>query len=186
MIADSRRFEELLYSIYKSKIDNSELTNFDNISLMSGVAEQGRDSVMFKNGKARAVIQCKKYTTNLGKDGFGKEITKLILYSLLDDRIIPDPNDFTYYIAVAKNFTADCRAFIDNFNSQILAEPNLEEWLKSNLKMPTLQSLEKGNYKTAVRDILSKIKVKKILPQELDLELVGKPQLARLFLQFDL
>ncbi|PZO33526.1 MAG: hypothetical protein DCE86_04400 [Flavobacteriaceae bacterium] len=181
LIADSRRFEELLYSIYKSKIDNSELTNFNNISLMSGVSEQGRDSVMFKNGKACAVIQCKKYTTNLSKDEFGKEITKLILYSLLDDRIIPDPNDFTYYIAVAKDFTADCRALIDNFNSQILAEPNLEEWLKSNLQMPTLQSLKTGDYKTEFRDILSKIKVKKIVPQELDLELIGKPQLAQLF-----
>lgn len=181
LIADPRRFEELLYSIYKCKIDNSEFIHLDGISLMSGVAEQGRDVVMFHNGKARAIIQCKKYTNNLNKDEFGKEITKLVLYSLLDERIIPDIDNFTYYIAVAKDFTADCRALIDDLNNQILTEPNLEGWLKSSLKMPTLQSLEKGEYRTAVRNILSKIKVKKIVPQDLDLELAGKPQISQLF-----
>lgn len=180
-IANPRRFEELLYSIYKLKIERHELNNYSSISLMSGIAEQGRDSVLFRDGKAHGVIQCKKYTSNLSKDEFGKEITKLVLYSLLDDRIIYDPNDFTYYIAVAKDFTADCQSLIDDFNNQILNEPNLEVWLSSNLKMPTLQALTMGDYKNEVRNILSKIKVEKIVPQDLDLELINKPELQPLF-----
>lgn len=180
-ISNPRRFEELLYSIYQLKINGKEINDYDAVSLMGGVSEQGRDIVMFRNGKSHGVIQCKKYAHNLAKDEFGKEITKLVLYSLLDDRIIHDLNDFTYYIAVAKDFTADCRAFIDDFNNQILNESELNSWLSSNLKMPTLQALIVEDYKTEVLKILSKIKVKKIVPQDLDIELLTKPDLQTLF-----
>lgn len=180
-ISSPRRFEELLYSIYKLKIERREISNYDEISLMSGIAEQGRDCVLFKKGKAHAVIQCKKYTNNLNKEDFGKEITKLVMYSLLDDRIIYDRNDFTYYIAVAKDFTADCRSLIDDFNNQILEEHNLAMWISVNLKLPTLQALALKDCETEVRDILSKIKVSKIVPQDLDYELLDKPELQQLF-----
>ncbi|UII21593.1 hypothetical protein [Fulvivirga ligni] len=46
-ISNPRRFEELLYSIYQLKIEKQELNDYDDISLMSGVAEQARDVVMF-------------------------------------------------------------------------------------------------------------------------------------------
>ncbi|WP_118975919.1 AAA family ATPase [Taibaiella koreensis] len=180
-IADPRRFEELLYSIFKLKIEKQELSDYDDVSLMGGVAEQGRDCVLFRTGKAHGVIQCKKYASNLGKDEFGCEITKFVLYSLLDERLISDPKDFTYYIAVSKDFTADCRSFIDGFTNHILIEPNLDAWLSSNLQMPTLRTLAIGNYKEEVLDILSKIKVKKIVPQDLDIELKNKPDLQSLF-----
>lgn len=181
MIANPRRFEELLYSIYKLKIERNELKDYDDVSLMSGIAEQGRDVVLLRNGKSYGVIQCKKYEKNLSKAEFGREITKLVLYSLLDDRIIHDSNDFVYYIAVAKDFVADCRVLIDNFNDLILKEPDLDSWLSENLKMPTLQELKLKDYGKEARDILSKIKVKKIVPQDLDFELIEKPVLQPLF-----
>lgn len=180
-IANPRRFEELLYSIYKLKIERNELIQYDSVSLMSGVAEQGRDVVLFKNGKSHGIIQCKKYDTNLGKAELGKEITKLALYSLLDDRIIPDRNNFTYYIAVAKDFVSTCRELIDDFNNRILSENDLDSWMLENLEMPTLESLRFKDYHSEVRDILSKIVVKKIVPQEMDLELIDKPELQKLF-----
>lgn len=180
-IANPRRFEELLYSIYKSKIEEGHSNEYDGISLMSGVADQGKDIVMFREGKTRGIIQCKKYSNNLAKGEFGKEITKLILYSLLDDRIIPDRNDFTYFIAVAKDFTADCRSFIDDFTAKIQQEDDLNSWISDNLKMPSLQSLVLNDCRTDVLDILSRINVKKIVPQDLDLELKDKPGLQQLF-----
>lgn len=180
-IANPRRFEELLYSIFKLKIEYNELPHYDAVSLMGGIAEQGRDCVLFKEGKACGVIQCKKYTANLNKEEFGEEITKFVLYSLLDNRIIHDRNDFTYYIAVAKDFTADCRNLLDDFNTEIINESSLDRWLSKNLKMPTLQALAMQEYKTEVLDIFSKIKVKKIVPNDLDLELLNKPELQNLF-----
>lgn len=38
-IANTRRFEELLYSIYKLKIERNELIQYGSISLMIGVAD---------------------------------------------------------------------------------------------------------------------------------------------------
>jgi hypothetical protein len=180
-ISNPRRFEELLYTIYRSKIDAGEL-DFDDVSLMSGVGEQGRDVMLFRDGKAQGVIQCKKYDRNYGLEEFGREITKLVLYSLLDDRIIPDRNNFTYHIAVAKDFVAGCRELIDDFNTKILEHSELAEWIQYNLKTPSLQSLSQQNdCLSEVKDVFSKITVKKIVPQDLDLELAGRPELQKLF-----
>jgi len=65
-IADSRRFEELLYSIYKTKIENNSFGQFDDISLMTGIRDQGRDCVLIRNGKQHGLIQCKKYDHKAG------------------------------------------------------------------------------------------------------------------------
>ncbi len=51
-LSDSRRFEELLYSIYKCEIENNELDAFDNITLMTGVRDKGRDcALLIKKNK---------------------------------------------------------------------------------------------------------------------------------------
>lgn len=85
-LPNPRRFEELLYSICRVKIQGSGFDGFDSVSLMSGVRDKGRDCALFKNGKACGTIQCKKYASNYSKEEFGLEITKFALYSLLDER----------------------------------------------------------------------------------------------------
>lgn len=172
-IADHRRFEELLYSLYYNLINTSEIKNYDKISLMSGVQDKGRDCALFTCGKSTGIIQCKKYQNNLSKQQFGEEITKFILYSLLDPKLLSDRNDFTYYIAVSTGFVLECSDFIDNFNALICYEKDLQKWIVKNLKQPTLKILELNNVYDDVRDILSKIKVLKIMPNDLDSLLIS-------------
>jgi hypothetical protein len=172
-IANPRRFEELLYSIYKLKIEAKGFNSFDSISLMSGVRDEGRDCVFFKGGKSYGTIQCKKYERNYSKEDFGLEIVKFVLYSLLDPRLIHDKSNFTYYIAVSKDFTAECRSFIDDFNNLIHREPQLSKWIATNLQGPTLASLTITSDKVDVLEVLTKIKVLKITPQDLDIELAN-------------
>jgi hypothetical protein len=47
------------------------------------------------------------------KSAFGQEITKFILYSLLDNRLIPKASEFTYYIVVSNELESNCRDFIE-------------------------------------------------------------------------
>lgn len=179
LIASDRRFEELLYSIFKVKIHHKLINAFDSITLMTGVRDKGRDCILRRNGKSHGLIQCKKYERNYGKEDFGFEITRFVLYSLVDKRLIHDSSDFVYYIAVSKGFTADCSDFIDDFNNLVRTEEQLNKWISENLKIPSLKPLELTLSIETVRDVLSKIKVRKIQPQDIDIDL-GCPMCASL------
>lgn len=170
-IADDRRFEELIYAIHKLKIDHGNFDSFDSISLMTGVRDLGRDCVLYKGNKPYGVIQCKKYNKPYSKSELGQEITKFVLYSLIDDRLIYDSSEFTYYIATAKGLAADCIEFVNDFNNLICNEPSLNTWIGKCLERPTLSSLKLTLNIDDFRDKLSKITIKNITPQDLDLEL---------------
>lgn len=167
---DHRRFEELLYSIYRPKLNSTEFP-FDNISLMSGVRDQGRDCALRKNGTNTGVIQCKKYKSPLNKKQFAEEVTKYILYSLIDKQLLPDADNFCYYIAVSSGFSLECSNFIDDFNRLAPIDADLHKWIAKNIKNPTIASLEIQNVNPLVSEIFSKIKVQKIIPQDLDIML---------------
>ncbi|MCE7067405.1 NACHT domain-containing NTPase [Dyadobacter sp. CY326] len=177
LIASTRRFEELIYSICKAKISDifdEGFDGFDEVSLMTGVADRGRDCALFKNGKAHGLVQCKNYSKNYSKEDFGLEMTKFILYSLLERKLIYDKKDFTYYIAVSTGFTAECSEFIVDFQNNIQNEANLARWIQKNLLLPTLAPLRLQDRVEEVKDILSCIRVKRIIPQDLDADL-SKP-----------
>ncbi|WP_269235626.1 AAA family ATPase [Flavobacterium flavigenum] len=170
-IADPRRFEQLLYSIYSIRIAENSFEQFDSISLMSGVREKGRDCALFTSGKSTGVIQCKKHSSNLSITSFGEEITKFVLYSLLEPSLIADPDNFIYYIAVSTGFVSECSDFIENFHQKILQQQKeLQNWITTNLKKPTLQDLkpQQNSLVCTLLDIFSRIKVKKIGPSDLD------------------
>lgn len=167
-LADDRRFEEILYNLVGAKIKAGTFEGFDNISLMSGVREKGRDCALLRAGKNYGLIQCKKYKNNLSKQVLGEEITKFVMYSLLVPGLIADRNDFSYYIAVSTGFVLECSDFIDDFNTLIAEEKELKSWIAKNLRHPTLAPLELDNIESDIQDILTKIKLLKILPQDLD------------------
>lgn len=167
-----RRFEELLYSIYKIKI-NEQGAFYDNISLMSGVRDQGRDCSFSKNGINNALVQCKKYASPITKQQFAEEITKYVLYSLIDEKLLPDPENFCYYIAVSSGLSLECSNFIDDFNRLAPVDDNLHKWIAKNIKNPTLAALQIQNINPQVRKIFSVIKIRKIIPQDLDIILLG-------------
>ncbi len=179
MVSDHRRFEELIYSIYKIKIVRSEFLPYDTISLMNGVRDQGRDCALIKDGKNYGLIQCKKYDKSLSKDMLGKEITKFVLYSLLDPTLIHDRSQFEYYIAISGGLANECSNFIDQFKHKIATEPKLDSLIKENLNFPTLAPLKINDPTFQVIDILSAIKVKKILPADLD-SLLYEPAIAHI------
>ncbi|CAM3692798.1 AAA family ATPase [Mucilaginibacter galii] len=170
-LPNPKRFEELLYSIFDVLVENAMLARHNRISLMPGVADDGKDCVLSMNGDTNGIIQCKQYNNNLSKDEFGKEVTKFALYSLINPALITDPNNFTYYIAVAKNFVKDCSDFIDDFNRLIQEEDEITKWISFNLnkyaKLTTLK-IREAELPSEVIAVLQGITIKKLNHQDLD------------------
>lgn len=185
MVADDRRFEELVYSIYRARIDAGTLLNYDDIGLMSGVRDEGRDCVLYKSGKIVGLIQCKQIDKSLTPELVGKEITKFALYSILHPELIYDRSKFEYIISVSKGFTNDCHKFIDDFSAGISEEPRLSRWITEHLKQPALLPLQSTIKHEEVLDILIKIKITKVQPPDLDRYLMepGVKHIISLFFQ---
>ena len=176
-VSSDRRFEELIYSIYKKKIENEEAFagQHDQIKLMQGVGESGRDCVMYKSGSINAAIQCKKYNSRISRPECAKEIIKFVLFTMLDPSLLPDVNNFTYYFVASADFTEPASTLLDDFGKNILAEKDLQEWTETIIKKYTsFTGLDFSIIETELKNKLSALKIVRIVPRDLDIEL-NKP-----------
>ncbi|MBS1586027.1 MAG: ATP-binding protein [Bacteroidetes bacterium] len=170
---DSRLFEYLVYELYKSEIENPEGSmhgKFDNIWLMEGVKEGGRDCSLFFNGKAYGVIQCKHSSVDnrIDKTAVAREILKFILHAINEPELIHDVNEFAYYFVVSADFTGKSRELLSDFNVKIFKEAKLEAWVKNIISSNKgLSHLVYENIETNLRDILLKIKLVSVAGHDL-------------------
>lgn len=96
---NDRRFEELLYSIGKLRLEKDWKGKYDEINLLQGVRERGRDCSLHLDGKSLGLIQCKHSIDSgirISRPECAREIIKFVLHYLLDKRLIHDPKKFTY------------------------------------------------------------------------------------------
>ncbi len=183
-LADHRRFEELVYSIFVEKIGHNKFHHFDKISLMSGVQDKGRDCTLYTSSRFTGLIQCKKYKNSLSKDQFGKELIKFLLCSLIYDELKFDPTNFSYFIAASGGYANSCIDFINSYKLEIHQEKNLDSWIKPNLLENRFSEISFKNAKEYVIKILQNISIKEIAPQDLDSYLIRDHQdLISLFFQ---
>ncbi|TKC59178.1 hypothetical protein FBD94_16740 [Pedobacter hiemivivus] len=161
-------FEALVYAIYSTEIGNGAFKKFDNISLLKGGRDKGRDCILTRNGKNYGLIQCKRYDRSLKINDVGIEVTKFAMYSLLHPELIHDPEDFTYFIAVTSNFEHRCSEFINDFNNLAIDETQLNSWIGKLLERPELKQLWLDPPLLKIKILFTKIKVVKILPENMD------------------
>ena len=167
-----RRFEEFTNDIYKQDINAGEFGNqFDDITLLNGTHEQGRDCVLHKNGHNVGVVQCKLLSISLTKPTSVKEIIKFCLYSILHPEFIHDRSTFEYHFVCPNGFNNTTILFLKDFKNQVLKEVKLDEWIKDVIKKnSSLQLINLDNSKEQLYDILSSITVKPIIGNDLDLK----------------
>lgn len=173
-IASDRRFEELVYSVYKKKIGNNAAyaAKHDTIKLMQGVGESGRDCVLYKTGTANGAIQCKKYNNRINKPECAKEIIKFVLFSMQDQTLLPNINDFTYYFVASADFSGPASTLLDDFGKNIVAETELQKWTEEVIKeYKAFTGLTYSVIETALKQTLGSLKVARIIPRDLDIEL---------------
>lgn len=182
-----REFEILLYQIYKHKIEKNEndiQLKFDSVDLMEGVGEKGRDCALMKGMKNAGIIQCKKVNTNISKPQFVKEVLKFILFSIKEKNLISDANNFTYYFAVSTGLAGTTKELIRSFNENILLEKDLENWTEEVIaEYKQFSTLSYSSIKDELNDFLRKIKVERILPQDIELWLSTMPQVKDYFFE---
>ncbi len=173
-VSSDRRFEELIYTIYKKKSENDTIyaAKHDAIKLMQGVGESGRDCVLYKNSIANGTIQCKKYNARISRPECATEIIKFVLFSMLDKTLLPNLNDFTYYFVASADFSGPASTLLDDFAKNILAETDLQKWTEEVIKQyKAFTGLVYTNIETALKKTLGSLKVERIIPRDLDIEL---------------
>lgn len=169
---DDRLFEILTYYIFKEEIRNIKIYSerHNRITLMPGVGEKGRDCTLQLNEKYTGVIQCKRYGEKLDKSNVAKEIIKFTIHYLVDNSIITDINNFTYYYVVSSDFTGPAITLLDNFNTTIENEVDLDTWTAEVLsKYKKFEGLKLGTIKPQLLDVLKNLKIEKITGTDLNL-----------------
>jgi uridine kinase len=177
-LPDHRRFEELVYLLYRQEINGGSWKNkFEGISLLQGVRERGRDCVLYNNGKIAGVIQCKHSvhsSERATRPDCVKEILKFVLHAIIDKSLIPDPKSFTYFFAISHGFAEPALALLDNFSAEIQKENELGRLISNIISANAgLSSLAGTDTTIELLSVLTTIKVEKILPQDLDDLLMG-------------
>jgi hypothetical protein len=170
---DDRRFEELLYSIYKLRIEKDWKDKYDEINLLQGVRERGRDCSLHLDGKSLGLIQCKhskNSSERISRPECAREIIKFVLHYLLDKRLIHDPNNFTYWFAVSFGFNEKAKDLLDDFNNEILKEAELKDWTETVINAnEELKCLKYSDIEPNLKTVLASITIKKIIPQDIDM-----------------
>jgi hypothetical protein len=162
-----RRFEQLVWSVVDLKIKGSGFDKFAMATLMPGVGDQGRDVTLYREGVLKGIIQCKKYASSINPTIFGRDLVKYILYSLGDASLIPDADDFAYYLATSTGFTTDCLDLIDQ---KLFVKDDIDKWIAYNLKKYKNLEILRGSIglEQKVWNICQKVTLRKITPLHLD------------------
>lgn len=173
LLLDDRRFEEFVRDLYFQDIQAKVFDDqFDNVQLLSGNKEQGRDCVLYKNGNSAGVIQCKRYDRALTKPESAKEIIKFCLYSVKYADFIFDINTFEYHFVASSGFNNQAMPLLNNFPEKITQETELSSWIDKVIhEYKTLDEIDPYTIKQKLYDILFNIKIIPIDGTELDRKL---------------
>lgn len=179
-----RDFERLIYCLYKKQISDNNMENYeyDNIQLMQGVGERGRDCVLLKNGQAVGLIQCKRYKNNIDRSEVGKEILKFILHYTQDKNLVANLDCFVYIIAVSYGFSEKSLDLINSLTNNTYDPKEIEDWARSVIvKTEGLKLVSFDNIKDDLYDALNRVKFEKIIPDNLNLMIEKYAEIKSMF-----
>lgn len=185
---DHRQFEVLVYGLYKSEVDARLLRNVDQVQLLQGVRDKGRDCALFGQGASVGLVQC-KHSENKQKISWAtcaQEIMKFLIYACKEKNLVGVNAEFQYLFACSSGFKDEASTAFPRFKDALLEDNRFDKWFKKILKTnKQLKGLTPEEAKPEFLRLLSIIKVQPILPQDLDL-LLSKPQnenIVRLFFE---
>ncbi|MWC29767.1 HD domain-containing protein [Paenibacillus sp. MMS18-CY102] len=179
-----RDFERLAFCLYQAELQKRPTGAYDEIQLMQGVGERGRDCLLLRGGKTVGLIQCKRYKTNIDVSEIGREIVKFVLHSLLDPALLPDVNDFSYKIAVSYGFSENALNLINSLTKQSYDKDTIKIWAAEAIaKNKGLSSIVWDDVKNSVFDALDKISFETIYPDTLNPLIETNPEIKSMFFE---
>jgi len=179
-----RDFERLAYCLYKKEIEGNENIDYDEVQLMQGVGERGRDCILLKNGATVGVIQCKRHKTNLDRGQVGKEIVKLLLHYSQDTNLIDNLNGFEYTMVVAYGFSEKALDLINSINANNYDKDEIESWaIEVIKKTESLKTVAFDSIKDIVFDALNEMKFIKSTPDNINLLIEKYSEIKSIFFE---
>ncbi|MGE6992677.1 hypothetical protein [Stutzerimonas zhaodongensis] len=180
-----REFELLTYLLIQEEIASAEHFGITNISLMQGVAERGRDCVLYNQGVICGLVQCKKFSARLSKPLVMKEIIKFVLFSRIDQSLLPAPEAFEYKLYVSNDLTEPAIKLVNSYSFEIINETEGET--VDNYITEVISEYESfAGFKQEppldeVKEILRKIKVTYSNATDLSARIYKRDRLLTLF-----
>ncbi|ROL94870.1 hypothetical protein BK636_01295 [Pseudomonas chlororaphis] len=117
-----RDFENLIYCLMRAETESIPSADFDDVALMQGVGEKGRDCVLYQNGRIVGAVQCKNLKVRMTRPAVIKELIKFLLFALLDNQIMPNPKGFKYHLYVPGGLTGPAISLVSGFAEEIERE----------------------------------------------------------------
>lgn len=180
-----REFELIVYYLYKSKI-SKEVLNFDEILLMKGTKDLGRDCMLLKDGKNYGVIQCKRYSEPINKPDFVREIIKFLIHSLNIKDLIYDTSDFKYYYVALKGINDKAIGLYQDFNNKIGDEEKIEDWILEVIEEnKSFKDLKLQDVKKSLLNLLKRIKIELVTEHDLTLDLKLENEILSTFFEVE-
>lgn len=156
-----RQFETLLWDIFRAELISEPSGSYDEVWLMQGVAERGRDCALLLKGTHVGVIQCKKYTAAITRPDVGRELLKFLLHSIKDPQLMPEPKGFVYYIAIAYQLNDRAKEFVRTISSRAAWEADIANWTSELVaEYSSLQGLIFSDIEARLFEVLTLIEVR--------------------------
>ncbi len=181
---NDREFEVLSYYLFKkNKVGMNK--EYDNIDLMQGVGEKGRDCILYKNGEVAGIIQCKHTEKNsrMDKTAAFKEIIKFALNCIKDKTIIPKDKMIDYHFVHSFAFSHPAQEMLNNFYNKAISNlVELEELTNKVIsRYSNLSDLEYDVIHDELIGILKRLNVIKYERQDLDLLITNHSEILSIF-----
>ncbi|MEZ8101773.1 hypothetical protein [Vibrio bivalvicida] len=106
-------FELLLWDLFYSRCNEPEI-KFDRARLMLTGADQGRDVWLTQKGKPSGLVQCKREVKKYSCNDVIKEVLKFLIHSELNSALLPEPESFTYCLALSTDPKGEVDEFFEN------------------------------------------------------------------------
>ena len=113
-----REFEMLVYSLIEARIQGDDYQGFDQIVLMKGVGERGRDCSLYRQGQVAGLVQCKKLQKKMSRPEVMEEIIKFLMFTLCEEELMPSPEVFEYHLYASGGFFETAVTLLSSFSRE--------------------------------------------------------------------
>lgn len=110
-----REFEMLVYSLMEARIQRNDYVSFDQVVLMKGVGERGRDCLLYHQGEVAGLIQCKKLQKKMSRPEVMEEITKFLMFTISEEELMPSPGAFEYHLYASGGYFEPAATLLSSF-----------------------------------------------------------------------
>lgn len=180
-----REFEILVYSLIGEQIKNNDYAGFDQIVLMKGVGERGRDCVLYSQGQVSGLVQCKKLQRKMSPKDVMEEIIKFLMFVLFEKELMPSPASFEYHLYASGGYSEPTLKLLSSFHVESKKELESGNALRIiqdlKEKYATFKSCENENVLAHVGSALDIIKVKYYAGLDIEISLASYPMVTSTF-----